>query len=269
MAIGTKFRNQMVGFTIVISSILIFLPVLLSKDMIKREDPNAIAIDSNGAQVDSSGNLQLQAKPDLGTSLNLNQDNSLALNQNANFQANSNEELLTQSSISQENSAEMLDFANSKEPESNSAQESEEILTVAKPESKPVVQEKPKPQVKPAEPKEEILTVAKPKPAPKPEPKPEVSKPQPTNNGDKVIAGTRPQGDYVIQVGVFSKKANADNVVKKIQDAGIKVYAIEINSNGRQLYRVYAGSANSRNDLNSTLQKVDKLCGTKGKIVSF
>ena len=84
-----------------------------------------------------------------------------------------------------------------------------------------------------------------------------------------VIAGSKPSERFVIQVGVFAKRSNADNVVAKIKKAGISVYAIEVASNNKVLYRVYAGHANSRSALNAQVAQIDKLCGTKSKIVSI
>ena len=49
MAISVGLRNRLVGFTIVAATLLIFLPVILSKDMIKRPNPDAIAVNEQGA----------------------------------------------------------------------------------------------------------------------------------------------------------------------------------------------------------------------------
>ena len=144
-----------------------------------------------------------------------------------------------------------------------------EILTAPAVERKPetttarteILTAPPKPAAKPApKPEPEILTAAK--PAPKPAAKP-------ASGGDDVIAGTRPTQRYVIQVGVFSQRTNAENVVNKITKAGYSVYAIKVKSNGRELYRVYAAQSNSRDQLNPILTRVNKLCGTKGTIITF
>ena len=51
----------MVGFAIVASSILIFLPVILSKDVIVKNDPNAVVINQNGAVLTDEGKLTYQS----------------------------------------------------------------------------------------------------------------------------------------------------------------------------------------------------------------
>ena len=82
MAISTSLRNKLVGFIIVASTILIFLPVLLSKDMIKKDAPdnNAVAITQNGALRDANGNLVPQGQPNVEQALNISgQNNALVL----------------------------------------------------------------------------------------------------------------------------------------------------------------------------------------------
>lgn len=284
MAISIGFRNKIVGFIIVASTILIFLPVLLSKDMIKQDqsDNNAVAISQNGAVRDANGNLVPQSQPNMqqafsgvsnGGSLTLGGQNTQrgpqpALNPNLNANA------------SHDNSVEMVDFARPNNAGSTNLAGNNQLSsppqalgpaplpTAKQPE---ILTSKPK---APAQKQPEILT-AKPKPAPSKvaatasNSKTESKAPASSSNGTKVIAGSRPSERFVIQVGVFAKRANADNVVNKIKNAGISVYAIEVTSNNKVLYRVYAGKANSRSALTSQLSQIDKLCGTKGKIVSL
>ncbi len=282
MAMSVHLRNRIVGLTIVASTILIFLPVILSKDLIKNEDANAVAITSEGAVHDANGNLQRQPYPNNELALNMNQEAVLATNgngvgvsanrplmpsQNQNAPANNN------ANSSSNDRVEMLSSSHPQNalgpaplPSNNKANSSNTEILMAdnkKPSSSNAAS-------KPSSSSTEILVAKpnnakKPAPAPAPAQKPAAS----SSSGPKVIAGTKPAERYVIQVGVFSKRANADNVVKKIQQAGISVYAIEVNSNGRDLYRVYAGRANNRNELTAQSARIDKLCGTKSKVVAL
>ena len=280
MAISVTLRNRLVGFTIVAATLLIFLPVLLSKEMIKRPNPDAVAVNEQGAVLDSEGNLVHQSTADTERALNLGQRGELTLSavnsaqgtatgqppvpppQPTTTPSRTKTEILTapaqgsaaQSSTAQSSTAQSS-TAQGSAAQSSAAQGSAahtEILTAApKPAAKPQAQPKPQPA-----PSTEILTAAKPTP-------------KPAANNDNVIAGTRPTQRYVIQVGVFSQRANAENVVKKITKAGYSVYAIKVNSNGRELYRVYAAQSDDRNSLNPILTRVNKLCGTKGTIINF
>ena len=255
MAISVGLRNRLVGFTIVAATLLIFLPVILSKDMIKRPNPDAIAVNEQGAVLDSSGNLVHQGQADTLRALNMGQSGELTLssvnNQNVAGTATGSAPVAPPKPVTtpERSKTELLTApAVERKPETTTAQT--EILTAP-----------PKPATKPAaKPEPEILTAAK--PAPKPAAKP-------ASGGDDVIAGTRPTQRYVIQVGVFSQRTNAENVVNKITKAGYSVYAIKVKSNGRELYRVYAAQSNNRDQLNPILTRVNKLCGTKGTIITF
>lgn len=275
MAISTSLRNKLVGFIIVASTILIFLPVLLSKDMIKKDAPdnNAVAITQNGALRDANGNLVPQGQPNVEQALNISgQNNALVLTGQApqrGPQPELNHNLAANSNVANDNSVEMLEFSR---PQAQNSRPPQALGPAPLPSNKQpeILEAKPKPQNQAKQP--EILT-AKNKPAAtnnKP-----ASKPAATSNssssasGTKVIAGSKPSERFVIQVGVFAKRSNADNVVAKIKKAGISVYAIEVASNNKVLYRVYAGHANSRSALNAQVAQIDKLCGTKSKIVSI
>lgn len=278
MAISTSLRNKLVGFIIVASTILIFLPVLLSKDMIKKDAPdnNAVAITQNGALRDANGNLVPQGQPNVEQALNISgQNNALVLTGQAGQapqrgpQPELNPNLAANSNVANDNSVEMLEFSR---PQAQNSRPPQALGPAPLPSNKQpeILEAKPKPQNQAKQP--EILT-AKNKPAAtnnKP-----ASKPAATSNssssasGTKVIAGSKPSERFVIQVGVFAKRSNADNVVAKIKKAGISVYAIEVTSNNKVLYRVYAGHANSRSALNAQVAQIDKICGTKSKIVSI
>lgn len=265
MAISQSLRNRIVGFTIVASTILIFLPVILSKDMIKRETPDAISINHNGAVVNQNGDLALQPTANTELALNLKgQQGSLNLTAN-----NNNSSVNAEIPGPTEDNVEMLEFSRPDMTAQNQPQQApiqigapkEEVLVAAPTNKAP-------PKAAPQAPKEEVLVAnTPPKPQAKPQNPVQNTQATPSTSGEKLVVGTKPNARYVIQVGVFSKKANADTVIEKIKSKNINVYAIQYSSNGKDLFRVYAGQANNRNDLNDLLVQVDKLCGTKGKIV--
>lgn len=296
-----NYKNRIVGFAIVASTILIFLPVILSKDMISRETPNSVAISEEGAVVNQVGQLQLQGTADMEKALNIKGENpdlnALALkNQNG---AQNVVGLDGQSTIT-DNGVETLEFSrpegsttttaqtntNAGKPSatltaqnalaSEEAKRAAALLTANAPATKPQAQQ----ATKPASSSQGELLVANnrntqpPKPAignnqaAKQTPQPKVA-PAKAAPGTKNLAGSKPAEKYVVQVGVFSKKDNANNVIAKLKSAGINVYAVEINSDGRSLYRIYGGRSNNKNDLTDLVGRIDKLCGTKSKIVSL
>lgn len=273
MVISKSLKNRLVGFAIVASSILIFLPVILSKDVIVKQNPDAVAIDNNGAVLNQEGKLTYKPSANLEQALNINGQNEALLAQEEQ-QAAQNNMTITPSDEMIDNGVEMLEFSrpgqpsqseilvanNKNKPPKNNVNE---VLTAPKPST--VVKE---PVKAPKEP--EILVAqsapkkeAKPVKAPAPVPAPAANK-----NKDDVLAGTRPSERFVVQVGVFSKKDNALNVIDKLKKAGISYYAVKItNSSGSVFYRVYGGRSNNKNDLVPLVSKIDKLCITKSKIV--
>lgn len=266
MALSSGMRNRLVGFAIVISAVIILLPLVLSKDVLQRQDPQAIAINSQGAVYDENGKLQNQSAPDIEHVLNINSNNQQASANNTQSQlptTNTNTSDANLAEAASDNSVEMLEFSSGAVSSNSNISMPPGATTETKPQVEETLVAQP---AKKSEPKEEVLTAQK--PASAEPPKPPISSSKPANTGPKVVAGSKPTGKFTIQVGVFSQKSNADNVIKKITGAGINAHAVEINSNGRVLYRVYAGSSNNRNELNSVLKTVDKLCGTKGRIVS-
>ena len=254
MAISNNLRNRLVGFAIVASSILIFLPVILSKDVIVKSTPEAVVINQNGAVLNEEGKLTYQSNANFEQALNIHGNNdelALAASNNNNRAPDAFESAKVQSSPTipnvahTDNGVEMLDFSRPAPPPEV------EILTSAPKAPEPV--------------KSEILTAKK---APK-EPEVLVAKKDPPKavSADKnVIAGTKPSERFVVQVGVFSHKSNALNVVKQLQGAGISVYAVKV-SDGRELYRVYGGRSNNKKDLLPLVEKINKLFGTKSAIV--
>lgn len=297
MVISKSLRNRLVGFAIVASSILIFLPVILSKDVIIKQNPNAVAVDSNGAVLNQEGQLTYQPSANMEQALNINNQNGVLNltpepnNNNLAQQQDSN----NQGSFDVDSSVEMLEFskpnnananingaeiltANNNKVNSAPAQERPnktqvpEILTASKPSANTPAK---KPAVEKKEP--EILVAqkapSKPQATPAPTHKepakaPASAKNNASNSKDDVLAGTRPNERFVVQVGVFSKKDNAINVVNTLKKANISYYAVKVvNANGSSFYRVYGGRSNNKAELSSLSARIDKLCGTKSKVV--
>ncbi len=65
---------------------------------------------------------------------------------------------------------------------------------------------------------------------------------------------------WVIQVGAFSQKSNADNLHKKLTKIGMKVYI----EKGKKLYHVRIGPFSSRSKAQQHQRKVEKKTGQKG-----
>lgn len=310
MAVSTGLRNKLVGFVIVASTILIFLPLLLSKDMIKKNAPvdNAVAISADGAIRDANGNLVPQAPATFEQAVNpRGQDGELLASNNVPYGSSMpelNSNLGSHANADLDNGVEMLEFSGPQGGATLSGSNANGLTAAAganrhpqpeilggagsaskQPSKQPEIlvaqnNNKPETTTNKASDKSTAKNNAKDeKPAAKPTKKEEPKATASTKNdkkpeaksepGTKVIAGSRPNANFVIQVGVFAKRDNADGVVAKIKKAGISVYAIEVKSNSKTLYRVYAGHANSRSALSKQVAQIDKLCNTKSKVVAL
>lgn len=272
MAISSGLRNRLVGFAIVISTIVILLPLVISKDVLQRKDEQAIVINGQGAKYDADGNLQYASSPDVNRIFNISSgDNEIVRPQAEDLPSTNREQSdASLAEVNSDNSVEMLEFSGADFEEQDRSMGTPPPSNMGETLVMNTASESSSSKAN-AAPKEEVLTASTSKPstpaAPVNTAKAEPPKP-PIGSSSKPAASTA-QGKFTIQVGVFSKKDNADNVIKKITQAGIHAYSVEIKNKDRILYRVYAGSANNRNDLQGTLKRIDELCKTKGRIVSL
>ncbi len=90
---------------------------------------------------------------------------------------------------------------------------------------------------------------------------------QKTGNAQKPKLGITA---WSIKVGSFSKKENAENVIYKLRKNGFQTPEAElVNIKGKDLYRVIVGPMLSEKKARSLLQSVNKISGTKGKVMRF
>ncbi len=75
---------------------------------------------------------------------------------------------------------------------------------------------------------------------------PESSAPRSTPRADGPQMGPQTQGAWVINVGSFSTRPNADNRVQALARAGVTAFVEEGNANGKKVFRVRVGYFPSR-----------------------
>ncbi len=119
--------------------------------------------------------------------------------------------------------------------------------------SKPVEQPKPKKDDKP--------------PARKPEPKKaEKPKPQQPTRTTKSPAGGG--AGYVVQVGSFSQKTNAEALTRKLQAGGFPAFVESTKAGGKSIYRVKVGPRPTREAADDLRQRLIDKQRLEGIIVS-
>ena len=111
------------------------------------------------------------------------------------------------------------------------------------------------------------LTSAQPQAATEPGPpsKPQ-PKPTPASKTERPAALTA----WVIQVGSFSSRENAEKLVAKLRKAGFQTPDAErVELQGNTRYRVRVGPMVQKDKARRLLPKVDKVSGTQGRILRF
>ena len=109
------------------------------------------------------------------------------------------------------------------------------------------------------------------------EKKPEkVSRPTASSKPEKksVIAATEKKQSvskkgWVIQVGAFGRKSNADNLYKKLTKSGMKAYIAESSKQNKKLYHVRIGPFSSKSKAQQQRNKAGKVSGLNVRVLNL
>ena len=74
---------------------------------------------------------------------------------------------------------------------------------------------------------------------------------------------------WVIQLGSFGNKANANAIEKKLNDAGFTTFSRQIQSTNGPLTKVYVGPELDKKVLQRSLARVNQVANVKGLVTSF
>ena len=103
--------------------------------------------------------------------------------------------------------------------------------------------------------------VSRPTAAPKPEKKSVVAATEKKQSVSK-------QG-WVIQVGAFGRKSNADNLYKKLTNSGMKAYVEKSSRQNKKLYHVRIGPFPSKSKAQQSRNKAGKVSGLNVKVLNL
>lgn len=78
-----------------------------------------------------------------------------------------------------------------------------------------------------------------------------------------------PAEAWAIQLGTFSSKANASDLIKKVRAQGYTAYMHESQSGQNKLFRVYVGPEIKRTDAQVMAERLEKLFNLKGMVVKY
>jgi len=105
--------------------------------------------------------------------------------------------------------------------------------------------------------------------------KPEkVSVPKAASKQEKESVATErkqaaPKLGWVIQVGAFGRKNNADNLYKKLTNGGMKAYVEESSKQNKTLYHVRLGPYSSKSKAQQDRDKAGKVSGLNVKVLNL
>ncbi len=234
-------RNRIVGCLVLLSVVLIFMPFLMKDDVVAKKNADAIAITPEGAVTDNNGQLVSAGEHDYSDLLDP-VDDSVSKTQNQ-PKADSPFDVLKQKNNSP---------VNAEVPDDNMFASTE--LEVATPSNSA-----PLPSVSDNTSTSETLKSSHSKVAtatPNTKAKPENSV------SSKPVSSALSSGNYAAQVGVFSKKTGAQQVINQLKNAGFSPVTQNVNINGKPLIKVYAGTSKNR----ATVQGICSRVQAKTKI---
>lgn len=254
MSVSKSLRNRIVGLLVVLSLIMIIVPAMMDPKEIYSKNDNAIAITKEGALTDENGRLVSAAERDY-TDL-LEPENDVVEKQSPSVPVTSSP-LTTQ--------VQSESFANQNTnpvdvPDDNMFGPSPAIV-----ESQPLLSHEQNTSQNIVPPP--VLSESK---------TTQANSSQTSNNAtdapkakNNVSKQDAPKGgDFAVQVGVFSNKANADSVIAKLKMSGFNPTTQTINVNGKNAIRIYAGFAKTREQAKKIAQDVKNRTALKCNVVS-
>ena len=122
------------------------------------------------------------------------------------------------------------------EPEPEPEQPAPDPVLVPEPESEPEIESEPEPAPEP-----EL------EPIPEPEPDPE-SEPEPEPDPERAVAEADAEGDWMVQVAVFSNRQTAERIGAQLEDLGHVVALEPMTRDQSELWRLRTGPYGSRAD---------------------
>lgn len=100
------------------------------------------------------------------------------------------------------------------------------------------------------------------------EPAPVVGEESPAEVAAPPAPADQPLASWAVQVGGFSKKANALGLRDRLREAGFTVYVDSIDWKAGKLYRVRVGPVLSREEADQLVGRLQQAHGLKGLVVS-
>lgn len=301
MALGKKLRNRLVGLLVLVSVAMILVPAIMDPGQIYKKTPDTIAVDGNGAVTDQNGRMvqggqdysdllapiegngitpeQVAAQNSGKLNVSNTDENNLPLAQSPidswDDVPSASEPIAANQAPAIEPSALNAETKGALEVEQLKRNQQSAKTTSAKNRTRAESQNVA------SNSGVEILKSSRANAQTKPQAKVQNTNSNKNSNAERLVStrstqrtnnrqtsSSNTQGAYTVQVGVFSSKANADGVISKLKASGISARQVPAVINGRNLIRVYAGNASTREGAEGIARRVQQITGTRGSIVN-
>lgn len=265
MTITKKLRNRIIGVLVILSLVMILLPAMMDPEEIYKKSDNTIAIDSHGVvqNQESVGDANWQVERDYSDLLAPVDD--------------------TLPSVSASAAAAPSSAASTEHPDNDlnpfEVQYASAAAASAQSSSAPVATESAAARRAAAAPAPAAAETSMPKvqhtasasmSTSASSSRTVAAKPAHSSTAASSGSSASSAGEkFAVQVGVFSKEANASSVVAKLNSGGMHATTESVTINGKQMIRVYAGRAATREAAKKLAEKALALTGTAARIVAL
>jgi len=239
--ISKTLRNRIVGFLVLLSLILIFIPFLMKDEVQTRKNADAIAITPNGAVTDNNGQLVAADEHDYSDLLAPVDDSEKTTANNP-------------------KGTSPFDALKTNRNDSQTAEVTEDTYLANQNQLEVATPTSEVPTAIPSANKQTTEVLRSTHKAVTPNPKVQV---QPSHNTGSSSNNTLTSGNYAAQVGVFSRKSGAQKIIGQLKKAGFTAITQNVNINGKPLIKVYAGTSKNRSEVSGICQKVTAKTGIK------
>jgi len=261
--VASQFKNRLVGVTILVASVVIFLPSIIDGKKMAYEDE----VIATPLRPEIKPHKMAYQQEDANKAVPISEKVHASL---ADELPDGGEQMANESQLedSEDDQWEVEEIAKTTTLSSTDAIQETEVLALPKEvkETKPVVSPKVVKETKPvASPK----VVKETKPVASPNVVKEIKGQTQSAQIQKKIAVARHENAWTIQLGAFQNAANINLLLKKLHKAGFQAHTIPSEVIDGELTRVFVGPNVSKRTLENQLPQLKHLTQLQGKIMPF
>lgn len=269
MTITNKLRNRAIGLLVILSLVMILLPAMMDPQEIysKSDSDNTIAIDSHGVVQDQGGSQAANREVERDYS-----DLLAPVDDTVPAPASGSTRTAAAAAPDPAGAAPEQNDLNPFEVQYASAAAARDTAAAATAAAPAAAAAPASGRSAPAA----VSTAASSRPAAAParaaaapEPRQETLTSRRGSAAASPAAASAGGAKFAVQVGVFSREANASSVVARLKGGGLDATTETVTINGKQMIRVYAGKTGTREAAKKLADQAQALVGTASRIVAL